>query len=95
MNALLQREARNSQFDFLRPNHGLFGFFTKLTEQYTKVLAPSPDFKEKFERYGKDKYEVSDLWDVTVAISNQAVDAEKCYGTSGVCSIPRRKEEES
>ncbi|UZO19681.1 uncharacterized protein OCT59_010957 [Rhizophagus irregularis] len=36
MTALSQREQRNYQFDFLRPNHSLFNYFTKLVEQYTK-----------------------------------------------------------
>ena len=34
MLALFQR---NYQFDFLRPQHSLFQYFTKLVEQYTKV----------------------------------------------------------
>ena len=34
---LMNREQRNYQFDFLRPQHSLFQYFTKLLEQYTKV----------------------------------------------------------
>ena len=34
---LMNREQRNFQFDFLRPQHSLFQYFTKLLEQYTKV----------------------------------------------------------
>ena len=45
LNGLLQREQRNYQFDFLRPTHRLFGYFTKLVEQYTRVLNP-PDSAE-------------------------------------------------
>ncbi|XP_074593531.1 splicing factor 3a subunit 1 [Brevipalpus obovatus] len=37
---LMRREERNYQFDFLRPQHGLFGYFTQLIEQYTKILQP-------------------------------------------------------
>lgn len=37
---LMNREQRNYQFDFLRPQHSLFQYFTKLLEQYTKILAP-------------------------------------------------------
>lgn len=37
---LMNREQRNFQFDFLRPQHSLFQYFTKLLEQYTKVLIP-------------------------------------------------------
>ena len=34
---LMTREQRNYQFDFLRPQHSLFQYFTRLVEQYTKV----------------------------------------------------------
>jgi len=37
---LMTREARNYQFDFLKPQHSNFHYFTKLVEQYTKVLLP-------------------------------------------------------
>ncbi|KIJ69484.1 hypothetical protein HYDPIDRAFT_24321 [Hydnomerulius pinastri MD-312] len=40
---LSQKEGRNYQFDFLRPNHSLFGYFNRLVEQYLKVLYPSKD----------------------------------------------------
>lgn len=33
----MNKEQRNYQFDFLRPQHSLFNYFTKLVEQYTKV----------------------------------------------------------
>ena len=38
--ALSQREARNFQFDFLRPQHSLYQFFTRLVDQYTILLRP-------------------------------------------------------
>lgn len=44
---LMQKEQRNYQFDFLRPQHSLFNYFTKLVEQYTKVISqivPLPFF---------------------------------------------------
>jgi len=40
MNTLAQKEARNYQFDFLRPTHSLFPLFNRLVEEYAKVLAP-------------------------------------------------------
>lgn len=40
---LMNREQRNYQFDFLRPQHSLFTYFTKLVEQYTKILIPPKD----------------------------------------------------
>ncbi|KAG8237922.1 hypothetical protein J437_LFUL017451 [Ladona fulva] len=44
---LMNREQRNYQFDFLRPQHSLFQYFTKLLEQYTKVLIPPKDLMSK------------------------------------------------
>jgi splicing factor 3A subunit 1 len=41
MTALSQREARNFQFDFLRPQHSLYQFFTRLVDQYTILLQPN------------------------------------------------------
>ncbi|XP_001607229.1 splicing factor 3A subunit 1 [Nasonia vitripennis] len=54
---LMNREQRNFQFDFLRPQHSLFQYFTKLLEQYTKVLIPAKDLppKLKKESYNRDK----------------------------------------
>lgn len=38
MTTLSQREARNYQFDFLRPQHSLYNFFQRLVDQYTTLL---------------------------------------------------------
>lgn len=38
LTGLMNREHRNPQFDFLRPQHNLFPYFTKLIEHYTKIL---------------------------------------------------------
>lgn len=43
----MNREQRNFQFDFLRPQHSLFQYFTKLLEQYTKILIPPKDLMGK------------------------------------------------
>ncbi|KAL2009161.1 hypothetical protein VTN00DRAFT_7355 [Thermoascus crustaceus] len=40
MTTLSQRETRNYQFDFLRPQHSLYQFFTRLVDQYTILLRP-------------------------------------------------------
>lgn len=37
MTQLMQREARNWQFDFMKPSHPLHSYFTALIEQYIKV----------------------------------------------------------
>ena len=39
MTALSQREAGNFQFDFLRPQHSLYQFFSRLVDQYSDLLA--------------------------------------------------------
>ncbi|KAG0061597.1 Pre-mRNA splicing factor PRP21 like protein-domain-containing protein [Linnemannia elongata] len=61
MVSLAQREARNYQFDFLRPNHSLFSYFSKLVEQYTKILVPGPGMVEEIEARANDKYAVQDI----------------------------------
>jgi len=38
MTALSQKESRNYQFDFLRPQHSLYQFFSRLVDQYTELL---------------------------------------------------------
>lgn len=40
LDKLMMREQRNYQFDFLRKQHPLFAYFTKLVEQYSKVFIP-------------------------------------------------------
>ena len=40
MTTLSQREARNFQFDFLRPNHSFYQYFSRLVDQYTELLVP-------------------------------------------------------
>ncbi|XP_003743509.1 splicing factor 3A subunit 1 [Galendromus occidentalis] len=44
---LMNREQRNFQFDFLRPQHSLFPYFRKLVEQYTKILIPDDGFEKE------------------------------------------------
>ncbi|RWS31181.1 splicing factor 3A subunit 1-like protein [Leptotrombidium deliense] len=47
---LMNREQRNYQFDFLRPQHGLFSYFTQLIEQYTKILMPAKNLMNDLKR---------------------------------------------
>merc|ERR1712168_928661 len=47
---LSHREAKNYHFDFLRPQHSLYSFFTAMVEQYTKILIPSRALLNKIER---------------------------------------------
>lgn len=41
--ALSAKEGMNYQFDFLRPNHSLFGYFNRLVDQYSKIISPSKE----------------------------------------------------
>ena len=43
MTSLSQREARNFQFDFLRPQHSLYNFFQRLVDQYSLLLQTGPE----------------------------------------------------
>merc|ERR1712187_877245 len=57
---LTQRESRNPQFDFLKPTHALFGYFTSLVDAYTKCLMPNKDELEKLKKFMNTSPEVLD-----------------------------------
>ncbi|XP_074652831.1 splicing factor 3A subunit 1-like [Tubulanus polymorphus] len=57
---LMNREQRNYQFDFLRPQHSLFTYFTKLVEQYTMILIPPKDLNKKLSTESINLKEVLD-----------------------------------
>uniref|UniRef100_A0A803Y8T9 Splicing factor 3a subunit 1 n=1 Tax=Meleagris gallopavo TaxID=9103 RepID=A0A803Y8T9_MELGA len=57
---LMQKEQRNYQFDFLRPQHSLFNYFTKLVEQYTKILIPPKGLLIKLKKEAENPKEVLD-----------------------------------
>ncbi|GFE53197.1 surp module domain-containing protein [Babesia ovis] len=52
---LTKREKSNPQFDFLNPSHCLFGFFTNLTESYTKCLLPTKQQIAKLNTIAQDR----------------------------------------
>ena len=58
MTALSQREQKNYQFDFMRPSHSLYPFFTKLVEQYTKILVPPRNLFSVLESNATDRYQI-------------------------------------
>lgn len=45
---LSQKESKNIQFDFLRPNHSFYRLFTALVAQYQKVLFPPKSYLSRF-----------------------------------------------
>jgi splicing factor 3A subunit 1 len=49
LSGLAQREQRNPQFDFLKPTHMLFSYFTSLVDSYAKILLPSPQLLKQIQ----------------------------------------------
>ncbi|CAF0930259.1 unnamed protein product [Adineta steineri] len=60
LTSLMSKEARNPQFDFLKPAHGLFNYFTKLVEQYTKILIPSRESLAKLSNDIENQQKIMD-----------------------------------
>jgi splicing factor 3A subunit 1 len=58
MTALAQREQRNAQFDFLRPNHTLFGYFSSLVGQYGRVIHQDHRLMAKLSQDANNRYSV-------------------------------------
>ena len=55
LTGLSEREAKNSQFDFMKPQHNLFGYFTYLVESYSKCLLPKKEDQIKLQNFVVDK----------------------------------------
>ena len=66
MTTLSQRESRNYQFDFLRPQHSLYQFFSRLVDQYKVLLQSAGPESEKarqarmkdLEQNAKDRFHI-------------------------------------
>jgi splicing factor 3A subunit 1 len=61
--SLSAREGRNYQFDFLRPNHSLFGYFNQLVEQYSQVINSNKNTLTELQRLTEDgaRYETLEV----------------------------------
>ena len=55
---LIRREKDNPQFDFMKPQHTLFGFFTFLVGCYAKILNNKNEIMTKIEKYATDSDEI-------------------------------------
>lgn len=55
LTGLSEREAKNTQFDFLKPQHNLFGYFTYLVESYSKCLLPKKEEQIKLNNLANDR----------------------------------------
>jgi splicing factor 3A subunit 1 len=52
---IAERESRNYQFDFLRPNHSLYPYFQQMVSEYHRVLLPQKDTLDKIRRMAEDR----------------------------------------
>lgn len=50
LTGLTSREHSNPQFNFLKPTHSMFGFFTSLADAYSKVLMPPKGLSEQLKK---------------------------------------------
>jgi splicing factor 3A subunit 1 len=55
LTGLQNRESRNPQFDFLKPSHHLFTYFTVMVDQYSKILTPAAGLLEKMRKLAVDE----------------------------------------
>jgi len=55
LTGLQNRESRNPQFDFLKPSHHLFTYFTVMVDQYSKILTPAAGMLEKMRKLAVDE----------------------------------------
>ena len=59
LGGLAQREQKNPQFDFLKPTHVLFSYFTALVDSYAKILQPSTEQSERLKQLSQPKKALS------------------------------------
>jgi splicing factor 3A subunit 1 len=50
LTSVMNKEQRNPMFDFLKPQHSHFSYFTRLVDQYTKILLPPKDLVDKMQK---------------------------------------------
>lgn len=62
--ALSERQSNNPQFDFLKPTHKLFGYFTSLLDQYSKSFVPKSDYINKLKKYSKSTQPHADILEI-------------------------------
>ena len=58
LTGLASREHSNPQFNFLKPTHSMFSFFTALCDAYSKVLMPPKDMMQKLTKEKSDRQAV-------------------------------------
>jgi splicing factor 3A subunit 1 len=56
----MNREHKNTQFDFLKQNHPHHNFFMSLVEGYTRCILPPKNIREKLQEDGGEKQKLLD-----------------------------------
>eukprot|EP00088_Acartia_fossae_P052399 TRINITY_DN5917_c0_g1_i4.p1 TRINITY_DN5917_c0_g1~~TRINITY_DN5917_c0_g1_i4.p1 ORF type:complete len:773 (-),score=302.98 TRINITY_DN5917_c0_g1_i4:60-2378(-) len=74
---LMNKEQRNYQFDFLRPQHSLFQYFTKLLEQYTKVLLPPKELQGRLDSEAASRTKIMEQVNWRVGWLRQEAEAKR------------------
>ena len=55
LSEISERESKNDKFNFLKPQHNLFGYFTYLVGSYSKILNYKKEKVEKLVEYSSNK----------------------------------------
>lgn len=74
---LTEREKQNPQFDFLKPNHQLFPFFTNLVDAYSKCSNPTKGDINKLQQYINDKMAILNTAGERFEYESQTTHAKK------------------
>jgi splicing factor 3A subunit 1 len=60
LSGLTQREQRNPQFDFLKPNHPLFTFFQQLVDAFAQIIIPPKQLLSQIKENTQDPTKILD-----------------------------------
>src|SRR5689334_21465760 len=74
---LMNREHRNPQFAFMKPNHGLNGYFQSLVESYTRCILPPKGIAEKLKEEYSERQTLLDKLIVRYQIQKQKEEQER------------------
>ena len=77
LSVLIDRQSNNPQFDFLKPSHKLFTYFTSLLDSYSKSFVPKSEYINKLKKYSTDKMAILENWGSRYEFEKQIIWEEK------------------
>jgi splicing factor 3A subunit 1 len=77
MSSLMQREARNWQFDFMKPTHPLHPYFSALIDQYNKVIRAGDSLKKTLQEQTDSRFKLFDKVQYTTNFLKQKQRVQK------------------